>query len=100
MNLYNKYLNTVFSSKYFGVEAVAQLSNKKINIIPLEDETIQSFQDFSITGSNNKFIIQNTDIKSLQLVEDSVITIEDVVYLIKSPKDNLDGTTQIILEKQ
>jgi hypothetical protein len=100
MNLQNKYLETIFNVKYFGIEAMVVAQNKIINLIKEEQDSIQSYQDYSITGNGNKYMCKSNEVASYALVENSSLLLNGDTYEIKTLKDNLDGTTQLTLEKQ
>lgn len=96
----DKYLDTVFSPRYFATEAVAVDSNKPFFIIPSEEDVTTTLQEFDIIGSGNRWLMKTSDIYACSLEEDSKILINDLNYIIKSFKGKLDGTTEIVIENR
>ena len=96
----DKYLDTVFSPRYFATEALAVDSNLPFFIIPNEEDITATLQEFDIIGSGNKWLMKTSDIYRCALEEDSKILIEDMNYIIKSFKGKLDGTTEIVIENR
>ncbi len=99
MNLINKYLETIFDSRFFAEELYLLNHNTSINCIRDEEQNA-SYVGFNIVGTTNKIMIKTTDKQKYNLEQDNTIKLNNVVYFIKEIIDNNNGTTTLSIEKQ
>ena len=101
MNLKDKYLNIIFSQKYFADQCYSVKSTGSIAFSGIfnNGDINNEFSDFSITGRDCNLSVKTIDIARAQIVDESIITIYQVSYKVVEILSGTNGITKIKMQK-
>lgn len=100
MSLINKYINTIFDSKFFAEPLFLLNQNTTIYCIKDEESVANFGAGFSVSGTNNKLIIKTTDKDTYGIEDNTIVSFNNINYFIKEIINNNNGTTTLTIEEE
>jgi hypothetical protein len=100
MSLINKYINTIFDSKFFAEPLFLPNLNTTIYCIKDEESVANFSAGFSVSGVNNKLIIKTADKDKYSIEDNTLVSFNGVSYFVKEIINNNNGTTTLTIEEE